>query len=63
MWNFVLVSLEPVLVPVQDRCMVCAKRNIGSKSFRMHLMVSLGDEAQVDAHFIPFGDGANLYLR
>jgi hypothetical protein len=43
--------------------MVSAKRNIGSKSFRMLLMVSLGDEAQVDARFIPFGDGANLYLR
>jgi hypothetical protein len=29
----------------------------------MHLMVSLGDEAQVDARFIPFGDSANLYPR
>jgi hypothetical protein len=26
-------------------------------------MVLLGDEAQVDAHFIPFGDGANLDIR
>jgi hypothetical protein len=26
-------------------------------------MVSLGDEAQVDARFIQFGDSANLYLR
>jgi hypothetical protein len=26
--NFVSVRLETVLVPVQDRCMVCAKRNI-----------------------------------
>jgi hypothetical protein len=30
MWNLVLVRLETVLVFVQDRCMVCAKRNIGS---------------------------------
>jgi hypothetical protein len=50
-------------VSVQDRCMVCAKRTIGSKSFRTHQMVSLGDEAQVDARFIPFGDSANLYPR
>jgi hypothetical protein len=26
----------------------------------MHPMVLLGDEAQVDAYFIPFGDSANL---
>jgi hypothetical protein len=29
MWNLVLVRLEIVLVLVQDRCMVCAKRTIG----------------------------------
>ena len=29
MWNFVLVHLETVLVSVQDRCTVCAKRTIG----------------------------------
>jgi hypothetical protein len=26
-------------------------------------MVRLGDEAHVDAHFIPFGDSANLDTR
>jgi hypothetical protein len=26
-------------------------------------MVLLGDEAQVDTHFIPFGDSANLNER
>jgi hypothetical protein len=26
----------------------------------MHAMVLLGDEAQVEAHFGPFGDNANL---
>ena len=31
MWNLVSVSLEKVLVSVQDRCMVCAKRTIGSE--------------------------------
>ena len=27
----------------------------------MHPMVLLGDEAQVGAHFGPFGDSANFY--
>ena len=36
---------------VQDRCMVCARRTIGSKSFLTHSMVPLGDEAQVEARF------------
>jgi hypothetical protein len=30
-WNLDLVYLETVLVSVQDRCMVCAKRTIGSE--------------------------------
>jgi hypothetical protein len=29
----------------------------------MHLMVPLGDEAQVEARFGPFGDSANLDAR
>jgi hypothetical protein len=33
------------------------------KSFWMHLMVLLGDEAQMDARFGPFGDSANLDAR
>jgi hypothetical protein len=31
MWILVSVRLETVLVSVQDRCTVCAKRTIGSK--------------------------------
>jgi hypothetical protein len=31
MWNLVLVSLETVLVSVQDRCTVCAKCAMGSE--------------------------------
>jgi hypothetical protein len=30
-WNLVLVCLEIVLVLLQDRSMVCAKRTIGSE--------------------------------
>ena len=31
MWNLVSVCLETVFVSVQDRCIVCAKRTIGSE--------------------------------
>ena len=31
MWNLVSVHLETVLVLVQDRCTVCAKRTLGSE--------------------------------
>jgi hypothetical protein len=31
MWNLVSVHLDIVLVSVQDGCMVCAKRAIGSE--------------------------------
>ena len=62
-WNLVLVCLETVLVSVQDRCMVCAKRTIGSKTVLHAPMVLLGDKAQVEARFGPFGDSANLDSR
>ena len=63
MWSLVLVWLEAVVVSVQDRCTVCAKRTIGSEIFWTHLMVLLGDEAQVDARFGLFGDIANPDAR
>ena len=60
MWNLVSIRLETVLVSLQDRCKVCAKHTMAQKSFWMHQMVLLGDEAQVEACFGPFGDSANL---
>jgi hypothetical protein len=63
MWNLILVCLQIVLVSVQDRSTVCAKHAIGSKSFWAHPMVLLGDEAQVEAGFGPFGESANLDAR
>ena len=63
MWNLISVRLEVVLVSVQDRCMVCAKRNIGSEMFWTKPMVLLGDEAQVEARCGPFGDIANPDAR
>ena len=63
MWNLISVRLETVLVSVQDRCTVCAKRTIGSETFRTHPMVLLGDEPQVEAQFDLLGDSANLDVR
>ena len=63
MWNLDLVRLEAVFESVQDRCTVCAKRTIGSETFWTHPMVLLGDEAQVEARFGPFGDSANPDAR
>ena len=54
MSNHVSVHLEMLLVSVQDRCMVCIKRTLGSETVLDAPMVLLGDEAQVEARFGPF---------
>jgi hypothetical protein len=46
---------------MQDRFKVSAKCSI--RSDWMHLMVLLGDKAQLEAHFDLFGDSANLKAR
>jgi len=61
--NHVSVRLEMVLVSVQDRCTICAKRTIGLETVLDALMVLLGDEAQVQAHFGVFRDSASLDAR
>ena len=63
MWNLASLCVETVLVLVQDRCMVCARRTIGSQIILDALDVPLGDEAQVEACFCPFGDSANVVVR
>ena len=55
--------LETVQVSVLDRCMVCARRSIGSEVVLDAPNVPVGDEAQVEAHFGPFKDSANLDAR
>ena len=58
--NLVSVRLETVLMSVEDRCMVCARRTIGShvalaqKSFWTHPMELLADVGHVESYFIPF---------
>ena len=63
MWNLVLVRLDTVLVSVQDRCTVCAKRATGSKIVLDAPNGAPSDEAQVEDRFGPFGDSANLDAR
>ena len=38
----------------------CRFDPLAQKSFWTHPMVLLGDDAEVEAHFDPFGDSANL---
>ena len=63
MANLDLVRLETVLVSVQDSCTVRAIRTIGLDNVINAPMVLLGDEAQVEAHFSPCGESANLDAR
>ena len=63
MSNHVSVHLEMVLVSVQDRCTICAKRTIGLETVLDALMVLLGDEAQVQTHFGVFRDSASFDAR
>ena len=63
LWSLVSDHLEIVLMSVEDRCMVCTKRTIGSDIAFNAPMLILGDEVQVEAHFSPFGNSANLVAR
>ena len=63
MSNLVSVRLETVLLSVQDRCMVCAERTIGSKTFLTHPMELLGDMGHVESCFSPFGDSVSVGAR
>ena len=63
MSNHISVRLEMVLVSVQDRCKVCAKRTVGSETVLDAPMVLLGDEAQVQARFGLFGVSGSVSAR
>ena len=63
MWSRTSFRFETVLVSMQDRCMVCARRTIGSEIILATLDGPLGDAAQVEARFGLFGDSANVVAR
>ena len=46
------IRYEIVLILTQDRCMVCAERTIGSKSFWTHPMELLGDVGHVEPRLV-----------
>jgi hypothetical protein len=48
---------------VHDRCTGSVSVPQAKKSFWMHPMELVDDEVQVEAHFGPFGDSANLDAR
>ena len=48
---------------VQDRCLVCTRRTIGSKIVLDGTDGTTRYKAQVEAHFGPFRDSANLDAR
>ena len=58
-----LKRLEIVLISTQDRCMVCAERTIGSKTFLTHRMELLGDMGHVECCFSLFGDSVSVGAR
>ena len=60
-WKLVSVRLEIVLVLVQDRCTICAEQ--GLEIISEHTMELLGDEAQVESCFGPFGDSISMSAR
>ena len=62
-WNVTCFQLETVLVSVQDWCMVCARRTIGSEIVLDRPDGTTSNEAQVETHFGPFEDSANFDAR
>jgi hypothetical protein len=62
-WKLISVRLEMMLNLTKDRCTVCIKRTIGSKIILDTPDGLLDDDAQVEAHFGPFGCSANRDIR
>jgi hypothetical protein len=61
-WKLVLISLEIVLILMQDRCLVCTECAIGSEIVLAYPMELLGDVVQVEARFGLLVKGVNLGL-
>jgi hypothetical protein len=61
--KLVLIHLETILILTQDKCTVGTKRTIGSEIILDIPSGTPSDKAQVEAHFGPFGDNANLDAR
>ena len=62
-WNLALVWFETVLVLVQYIVRFAPNAPKSKKPFWKHLLVLLGEEAQVEARFDLFRDSANFDAR
>jgi len=66
MWvkcELILLSLEIVLISVQDRCTVCAECATGMEIILVIPDGTLGYVGQGEAHFSPFEDSVSLDAR
>ena len=63
MWNLTSFHLKTVLVLGQIGPLFAPNIPLAQKSFWTHPMVALGDGAQVEGRFGPFGHNANLDAR
>jgi len=61
--ELILLSLEIVLISVQDRCTVCAECTTGLEIIVVVPDGTLGDVGQGEARFNPFGDSVSLNAR
>ena len=61
--ELILLSLEIVLISVQDRCTVCAECTMGIEIILVVPDGTLGDVGQGEARFSPFGDSVSLNAR
>ena len=62
-WKLVSILSDIVLILTRDRCIVCAKRSVGSEIIWMHPMVLLGDVGNVESRFGSFGDSVGVGVR
>ena len=61
--ELILLSLEIVLISVQDMCTVCDECTMGIEIILAVPDGTLGDVGQVESHFSLFGDSVNLSAR
>jgi hypothetical protein len=62
-WKLVSICLDIVLILIQDRCIVCAERTVGSQIFLDAPVDLLGDVGHVESRFSQFGDGVSISAR
>jgi hypothetical protein len=63
MYHRLKIDLERVLIFVQDWCMCCAERNIGSEIIFDAPDELLGDMGHLESHFSLFRDSVSVSAR